>query len=79
MFFDIKHSFDIVSLNESMNMIKSGWGGIRPITMGLGSAGSHKKNPPRKKRILKIGLLEHEIHPIKVQKLLTFVLNYKDQ
>ena len=47
--------------------------------MRLGSAGSHKKINLRKKRIMKIGLLEHEIHPIKVQKLLTFVLNYKDQ
>ena len=46
--------------------------------MGLGSAGSHTKIQRRKKQILKIGLPEHEIHTIKVQKLLTFVLNYKD-
>ena len=52
---------------------------LRPTTMGLGSAGSQLKIQPRKKRILKIGLQEHEIHAIKVQKLLTFVLNYKYQ
>ena len=47
--------------------------------MVLGLACSHKKIQARKKRILKIGLPEHEIHPIKVQKLLTFLINYKDQ
>ena len=52
---------------------------LRPITMELGSAGSHKQIQSRKKGILKIGLLENEIHPIQVQNLLTFVLNYKDQ
>ena len=45
--------------------------------MGIGSAGSHKKIQLRKKRILKIGLLEHDIQQIKVQKLLTFLFNYK--
>ena len=47
--------------------------------MVIGPAGSHKKIQARKKRILKIRLLEHEIHPTQVQKLITFVLNYKDQ
>ena len=28
------------------------------------------------KQILKIGLLEPEIHPIEIHRLLTFVLNY---
>ena len=51
---------------------------LRPITMGLSSAGSHKKNTAQEKRILKIGLLEHEMYQIKVQRLSTFVLNYKD-
>ena len=47
--------------------------------MEFDSAGSHKKIQLRKKRILEIGLPKHEIQPIKVQRLLTFVLNYKDQ
>ena len=43
--------------------------------MELDLAGSHIKIQLRKKRILKNGLLEHELQPIKVQKPLTFVLN----
>ena len=47
--------------------------------MKPGPTGSHKKIQLRENRILKIRLLEHEIQLIQVQKLLTFVLNYKDQ
>lgn len=58
--------------------LNSGWG---VVLQGLFPCDEAPKiainSSPGKKSILKIRLLEPEIYPIKVQRLLTFELNFK--
>ena len=50
---------------------------LRPILMGLGSYDRQTNFSPGKNLCLQIGLLLPEIYPIRVQRILTFVFNYK--